>query len=89
MPLAESSPLLSSESEPQRLTRVTLDLTIEQRNYLWRVISNDVSDATAMIRSSCFTQYGPVESELIHHNVRLGAALLGQLPPPALKPKQE
>lgn len=71
------------EGAPLERVSCTVDLSAEQLAYLWRVISNDVSDATALIRSRSFSQYGPVESESMHNNVRVGSTLLGLLPAPA------
>lgn len=75
--------LLRAVQAAQPGCAVTLELSNEQLAYLWRVVANDIDDATSLIRSRSFSQYGPVESEHIHSNVRIGATVLGQLPLPA------
>lgn len=77
------------EGTPPRAVACTVDLSAEQLAYLWRLISNDISDTTSLIRSREFPQYGPVESASIHASVRIGATLIGLLPPPAAPTKQE
>jgi len=88
MSLTQSLPVVVA-ALAQPSSAVTLELSTEQLRYLWRVITNDVDDAGSLIRSSTFSQYGPVESEQIHNNVRIGATLLGQLPTPAPPSTQE
>lgn len=86
MSLTQSLPVVVAALAGQPSSAVTLELSTEQLKYLWRVITNDIDDAGSLIRSRSFSQYGPVESEQIHNNVRIGATLLGQLPAPSQSP---
>lgn len=60
--------------------RYAIDFSAEQLRYLQRLIAGDVAQNTSIIRSAAFVNYGPNESEQIHTDIRVGAAILGSLP---------
>lgn len=59
----------------------TIDLTEEQLRYIERLVSTDMIDSMRVIRSRSFEGYGPVESTRMHADVRIAAALIGQILP--------
>jgi hypothetical protein len=59
---------------------LTCDFTAEQLRYIARLVGRDVAQLTDIVRSPAFDHYGPVESERIHHDIRIGAGILGALP---------
>jgi hypothetical protein len=59
---------------------ITIDLTPDQLRYIQRLIGADVAQLTQIVRSPSFDAYGPVESERIHADIRMGAGILGSLP---------
>lgn len=58
----------------------TLDLTETDLRFIQSLTISMVNDATRIIRSPEFDNYGPVESADIHRDIREGCQLLGKLP---------
>jgi len=62
------------------MNTITCDFTPDQLRYIARLVGGDIATLTAIVRSPAFDRYGPDESERIHHDIRLGAGILGSMP---------
>lgn len=64
---------------------LTVDLTEEQLWHIRKLLVRDLAELQGIVRSGVFMNYGPVESEQIHQDIRTNSALIGSLPMPAKK----
>lgn len=60
--------------------QLTCDFTPEQLRYIAKLVGADIAQLTAIVRSDAFANYGPIESEQIHADIRIGAGILGSMP---------